>query len=234
MALEFSWWNVVPTLVGGAISLATTYLMFNKTQSTEREKREKENKKRLALSAFNGFRKLLEVSNGLENIKLHIDEGFEAAEKNGGLDLDPYIKILPFVGARGIYKDLVSEELFFLTKLKNSELISELDVIIRRARNNEVVIEKYSELRQDINSFLETRIGTDTSADGTLVSGTIATSDKVVLDLRGGLLNNVLGTLMEHLEADCVKARKICSEYLEAAQAEYQDDFPKIKLEWTR
>ena len=208
--------------------------MFEVSQRRDKAKREQENRKRAAMAAFNGFRKLLEVSNGMENIRLHINEGFDSADKMGASELEPFIKIMPFVGASGIYNDLIVDEIFFLTRTKSSDLISEIDLVVRRARNNEIVISKYSELRQEMNSLLEAHVGPEFSLNGTLASTTVDARAKMIIDLKGSVLNNVLGTLMDHLERDCDSSRSVCARYLEAAKTEYKDDFPKFQLEWAR
>jgi hypothetical protein len=60
-ATEFSWWNIVPTVVGAGISIITTVIMFGVSERNERKKRKADSILKLEAFAFSAQTKLSSI-----------------------------------------------------------------------------------------------------------------------------------------------------------------------------
>jgi hypothetical protein len=231
-SIEFSWMTIVPTIVGGAISAVSAVCMFLLAQRAERRKRAAEKRRDEAMRAFQGFWKLRGVANGLWNYERQISECYEDAERNGFGDSPPSSKAKPLVGALDNYDLLEVQEFMFLGRQKRTILMNDIDLIVRRARNVEAVVSKYNEQKASFENFIEDHAEEIEVIDGPIVATKFGGRLGVLAELREGSMNNLLGQLHEALDVDCKEARRVTEEYLDAARAEFGDDFPKFKFEW--
>jgi hypothetical protein len=230
---EFSWWNVIPTLVGGAISIATTAILFSANQRVERKKRAIESRKSEALRAFKGFWKLRNVANGLMNLELQIAQSYREADESGMEDALPFSKVKAFVGALEDYELLEIEEVVFLSRQKNIALLNDIELIVRRARTIEVVVIKYNDMKASFEEFIESHAEEIEVLDEPIVGSKLKGRLGVIAHLRECSGNNLLGQLQELLESDCKESKRVTEAYLEAAEKEFGEDFPKFKFVWT-
>lgn len=233
MATEFSWWSVVPTLVGGGISLATTFLMFGVAQSVDRSKRAKERKKEEAVTAFVGFWNLKALAEFLGNIDRELDEAFAQAGDEV-VHLEPSDIIKGFLSADEVFPEFSIKELMFLSRQKQTQMIADVDLLLKRARNVEATIKKYTALREGVEAMLEDRASKIVETDAGRSQATLSGRDAVVVNLRRGNLNQILGGLHVLLERDVPESKRLTETYLELARKEYGSDFPDFKLEWVK
>ena len=141
------WSAFTSTLVGAGVSIGTSIAVFGFTSWTDGKKAVAREKKTNAFLAFRGFQKLVHITNDLTNTQLHINNAFKDAHDNGLGDADPYIKLLPMVSAKVGLEPLSIEEMYFLVEGKLSHVISEIDLIYRRALNTEAVIEQFNKMK---------------------------------------------------------------------------------------
>ena len=229
---DFNWWNVIPTVAGGLISIATTVVMFNVGQISERRKKAIEKRKADAFSAFSGFHKLLAIANNPGNITIHIDEIFTDAQKKGAGDLELYQKFTPLVGASREYLSVSMNELYFLAEVKASKLMGDIDLIYHRARNIDATLNIINKLKIDFLKFAEERgKSIELPIDGQMAV-TMSSHDANLANMRADVLQRMLGDFMELLERDYPESKRVCEAFLATAQKHFGDDFPKVKLEW--
>ena len=122
--------------------------------------------------------------------------------------------------------------MYFLAEGKLSHLISEIDLIFRRALNTEAVIEQFNKMKIDYAAFLEAKTATIEPGEGTRVSFELVGNDGKFANIKGAAMNNLMGQMMEYLERDCEEAKRLSEAFLKAAQAHFGADFPSVKIEW--
>ena len=208
--------------------------MYNFAQKTERDKRAVERRKAAAMEVFSGYWKLRAIADGLLNLDRQIDEEYKQADAAGLNHLLPCEKVGPFVGANHDYQTLDAKELVFLFDQKKADLVGEIDLLTRRAKNIDAVLVQYNQLKASLGDFNERNSEEVVLHEGT--RATIQFSGKYgrFADLRRGVLNNLLGQLQHFLEGDLKEALRVADAYLEAAKLEYSSDFPEFKHEWSQ
>ncbi len=226
------WPAFISTIVGAGVSICTSIAVFGFTSWTDGKKAVAREKKTNAFLAFRGFKKLVQITNYLTNTQLHIVNAFKDAHDNGLGDADPYIKLLPMVSAKEGLEPLSTEEMYFLVEGKLSQVISEIDLIYRRALNIEAVLEQFNKMKSEFQTFMEGKASTIEHVEGTRVAFELIGNDGKFANLKGAAMNNLIGHMVEYLERDCVEAKRISQEFLEAAQAHFGADFPSVKIEW--
>jgi hypothetical protein len=229
-ASDFSWWSVVPTLVGGGISIATAILMFNLNQRTERSKREREKLKSDAMSAFVGLQKLMRTLESIENLARHIDRQFVEAREVGDDGGEPASIVKPIIGAPIVVEDLTAQEGVFLAK-KNGELISRIWEIQQRARNNDFIVAEYNRQRLAFDDYLAAKATKITIVDGTRISAECESGDIPQIEMRFGRLNQIVVPLVEALEEDRRTIPTVIDEYIAVAREVFGDSFPAKSVE---
>ncbi len=232
--LDFTWWNIVPTLVGGAISLVTAITMFSFAQSVERKKRQAEKKSEEATSAFVGFRKLVVVAEALGNLDRELDNAFSHAENIGLENSEPCDKVRGLVGLSNRLEPLVAKELLFLNKAKRSELINEIDLIVHRALNTEESIRRYGELRTEAQLFMEQHSEIVENPTDNVGSFQLSGKSGAIFKLKRQGLNDLLSQIQTHLKSDNESARKATDEYIVIARKYFGNDFPEFSFEWVK
>jgi hypothetical protein len=230
MAADFSWWNVVPTLVGGGISIATALLVFGLNQRSDRVKRDEERKKSDAMSAFVGLQKLMRTLESIENLARHIDRQFIEAIEVGDGNQEPASIVKPIIGASIIVEDLTAQESLFLAK-SNGDLISHIWEIQQRARNNDFIVQEYNKSRLEFDEFMTARATKITISEGTRISVEAAKEDAPHFEMRFGRLNQIVVPLIEALEEDRITIPRIIDQYIQIARETFGDRFPAKKVE---
>ena len=226
------WATFFSTILGAGVSIVTSLVVFGFTSWSETKKAEAIQKRKSAFLAFNGFQKLMQISNDLANNSLYIDNAFKDADEQGLGDLDPFQKLQPLVRARVPLEPLTIDEMYFLVESKNSEVLAEIDLIYRRALNVEAVIDQFNAMKTDFYSFIEAKDGSIEPGEGTLAKAKLAGADAKLSRLKGGAMNNLIGQLLEYLERDCVESKRVAEFFLTACQKHFGKDFPQVKLTW--
>jgi hypothetical protein len=230
MTGEFSWWSIVPTLVGGAISIATTVAVFRFNIRVDRTKREREQKKSAANRAFFGLMKLNRTLESIENLARHFDEQLAEAQSIGRGHLEPYDVYRALVGAPHPFDLVSAEEILFLTK-GHGEMIARIGEIQQRATNNEFIAREYASARRALDAFLLEHISTDSLVDGASLYLNVDSALKVKIDFQQGQLNQMIVPLIAALEEDRITVVTLIKEYIKLAKLEFGDDFPTKGLE---
>ena len=229
---EFSWWSVVPTMVGAAMSILTTLAMFSLAQWTDRKKKEADKRKEGAIIAFEGFLKLKAVSEELGNQKRQIDEAFDEAREKGDTLKSPSKFVRGFVSAASGLQSLDAKQLVFLVKIKKAELMVDAELIVRRAQNVEASIRKYTELRDELQQFLSSNA--EVISTGGDPRGQFGFSGKnaELAKIKVAALDELVLQIRAFLDKDAPESRRVADAYLSAARQHFGDDFPQFKLEW--
>lgn len=196
-----------------------------------RKAREDEAERLASEVAFIAFFKLLDGYNAAANLKLHIDEMFDAAHENGHGDMEPWGKVMQIVGADDVVESIRPSETSFLIHEKKADLLNEVHLIQRRIANILASAGKYNELRAELQSFLVANSAEAELGEGTVMSAHFEGTQKFHADFRMSQLNNLIGQIMELLDQDLPRSWKALSNFKDAASERYGDYFPKFNAE---
>lgn len=232
MANEFSWLSVVPTLVGGGISLVTALCMFGLAQRIERRRRAIEREQEGAANAFIGFWKIKSAAEMLLNLQREIRDAFAMAANKGLEGSEPCQIVRGRVGATIDIKFLEAKEMMFLSKEKRSELLAEVDLVIHRAKNLDATMRKYTELRESLQVFLETNSDKVGDASGSVSDFALSGKNAAVAKLKIKSLNEILEQVKEMLQKDTIAAKRATEEYLHVARTHFGASFPQFQFKW--
>ena len=219
-------------ILGGVISTFST-LVLNLGAEKRQEKRDLENElKSQAFAAHRGFIKLLQYANICSSIKRSIDAGFEEAAENGYHDLEPCQKIRTLIGSEEKIEPFLAEDLVFLFKTKNSDLLGDLLVYQSRILGHLQVVRSYNTMREELLAIVEEEIiVSDMGADGTKFAAELDRKKDMRVKVRTGALNNILGNFMDHLERDEENGKEYLAKYAESARDRFKDKFPELVFE---
>ncbi len=169
--------------------------------------------------------------NEIANLKRHIDQAFDSADKEGFDHLPPWAKVMAIDGHTHKDEALSSKETSFLIRAKVSELLNRVHLIQRRGWNMLATSEKYNELRMQMDTFLKEN-AEDTEIDGgTIIQGILEGWKAQIAKLEEVKLNSLLGKMMEFLEADEKEAFNAASEFKEIATKHFATDFPEFAFQ---
>ncbi|MEJ6708862.1 MAG: hypothetical protein QNK92_08695 [Amylibacter sp.] len=169
--------------------------------------------------------------NEIANLKRHIDQAFDSADKEGFDHLPPWAKVMAIDGHTHKDEALSSKETSFLIRAKVSELLNRVHLIQRRGWNMLATSEKYNELRMQMDTFLKEN-AEDTEIDGgTIIQGILEGWKAQIAKLEEVKLNSLLGKMMEFLEADDKEAFNAASEFKEIATKHFATDFPEFAFQ---
>lgn len=232
MGDEFKWLSVVPTLVGGGISLVTSLSMFGLAQYIERRKRANEREREGGAAAFMGFWKLKTTAEMLVNLQREIGDAFSKASEKGLSGAEPCQIVRGMVGAPALIEFLEAKELMFLSKEKRSDLIAEADLVVHRARNIDASMRKYTELRESLQVFLEINSDRVGASVGAVSDFALSGKNAAIAKLKIDSLNEMLEQIGGMLKNDAVAAKKVALEYLGVAKKHFGTGFPSFQFDW--
>ena len=226
------WPAFISTIIGAGVSILTSLAVFGFTSWLEARRKKAEEKKRSAFLAFSGFQKLVRFVNEVKNIDLYIDKAFKDAVEVGLEEAEPFQKIQQLLGAKVAIEPVKIEEMFFLIDLKLSHVMAEIDIMYRRVLNTEAVVAQFNSMKLEFSNFVEVKMQRIQPGEGTRVAFDLIGNDAKLAQLKGGAMNNLIGQLLEHLERDCIEAKRLAEVFLNAAQTYFDVDFPKVKITW--
>jgi hypothetical protein len=231
----FSWAEDVllpfgAVLFGGLLSLAGTWLALRRGHAFD-QRRDQSNARRVeAENALAGFHKLMNAHNEIANIKRHIDEAFDDASEAGFGDFRPWAKVKVVIGDDFRDEVLAPGETSFLLRMAKADLLNRAHLIQRRAWNHQATSQKYNEMRNDMDEFLRQNVDEPEVGDGTTVGGFVSGRMAKVAELEEGRLDNFLGQMMHHLEADEEESFQVAKSFKEAASEYFGDLFPTFNF----
>jgi len=227
------WGVLVPTLVGGAISLVTSIVMFGAAQAFDRRQSKSEHRIAEIRSSYVGLQKLMKTANTVLSLKRDIDAEFESAKLDGDISkMEASAIVKPIIGARGHIEQLSADECPFLAGEKGAKLLSDIWVIERRAISNEVTIEKYNELKFDFIAFTEKSASELKGLASSKLELEFSEANASIAKMRIGAMNSVIGFLIAHLEKDAWQIKTVVERYVEQAVEKFGSDFPMQSIEW--
>jgi hypothetical protein len=229
---EFSWLNVVPTLVGGAISIVTTFAVLTINQRLDRQKKARESNAKNAFHAYAGLQKFLKTAQAIISLDNHLTREFKEAQTDRIENDDPGNLVRPILHSPIPIIDLSVEEIFFLAKSGHANLILEMDELQQRARNNYAIVAMFNEAKAEYSRFLETKTHAIAGISSTSASYGLEGDDALTAIQKVANLNTLLGALIPALDEDIPRVKRVVASFVELAVKEFGADFPKTKVEW--
>lgn len=226
----FDWIPFASAALGGAASITASVVAF-KLSNASNEKAKKDEEKRLsAMAAMSGYFKILHCVNTFSNVKLHIDDSYRQAHESGFKGHEPYQYVAPSVGRFFVPEKLKSEEFSFLLLNNEVDVINNIDIIVSRAFNTLELLDKYSELRLEMMSWVNEIPELERVIDGANATDIIPTKYKSRFEAREIQLNLLLWGIIEDLDGDRDLSIKTIEGFVDSAHKTYSPYFPKITM----
>lgn|GEM_PF-6280270 len=223
--------TILPTLVGGAITLLAALLSFWLANRAERSKREEEAQRLSAAEAMSGLFKLVQWTNLLHNIKRHIDEFYKQAAEEGHQPAEPALTIGPSAGIFVEPSLLEAREYTFLAQTRSSNLIAKLKLLEERSINSHHLIKLYSKYHLELQAWMEEIPDFHVELDGPIATNLFPPAYRSSYEIRLAQLNRIIGGLVEHLDEDIQNAEDLVKEFANIAHEHFGSQFPRFSLE---
>lgn len=198
----FSWYSIVPTLVGAGASIATTAVMFSINRSIDQKQKEKSRQLQDNAKAFSCAVKLMQIRAWHRVIKRAVDECFDETEVGAAADMDPGLKVVPLVGPTHLIEAFTSEELAIVLQSSGQTLVLEL---LNMRSNYEVafeVVKEFNKIRSDFSSYASAQARSGSFLDGQHQQLDFDPKEQHKLEARIGLLNQILSEIISSGETD--------------------------------
>jgi len=218
-------------ILGGTISMATSWVLARQVNKHALKMREVEKLESGAFLAQRGFVKLLQFGNSVYSLKGTIDEQFDCASEEGDEDLLPVQKVQEINGMDTEFEVFFTEELAFLLHGEDAELLGDLLIFEKRIISSNQAIAHYNDKRAELTDMLEKGAIAVRGTAGTTLSSELEGREALLVDVRVGALQGLLGIIMERLEREVKQSRSLMNRFNVAAKREYGDLYPNLKFE---
>ena len=225
------WIAFSSALLGGAFTLAGSFFSIKEQFRREEKRTGIERKRNHAERAFAVFSNLIAAYNELANIKGHIDRMFAEANDAGHADMEPCSIVRPIVGAEKVINEIVANDLAFLFQMQKAELFNDVILSHARSKNLFAAIAKYNHMRSEVTSFMIEGAEGGKTIDGVVATRNLQGERANEAELKIGQLNNLLGQILEMLDADVKETWRVASSFNEAAKIYFGQYYPKFELE---
>lgn len=173
MAVNLDWSEIASTTIGGITTIIAAYLTFWWANRADHQRQIDAERKASAASAMSGYFKLSQWADIIGNIKLHLDESFEAA-REGGIDGgEPFAFVGPTSGLLIEPERLKSDEFSFLLNVDSFDLIGKVILIEQRSANYNHLLNEYSNLHVGLQDWLDSLPGFKRTMDGPIAADEI-------------------------------------------------------------
>ena len=218
-------------LLGGVISLSTSWLLAYQSNRASRLNSIAEKKDQKVFFAHQGFIKILQFANSAYSVKKAIDGQFDEANEAGHIYLEPVMKVQEILATEADFEAFQAEELVFLLHSKDANLVGDLIVFEKRVLAQRHVVRSYNEKRAELGKYIEAGLTGVSSETGTLVTSDLSGRDAILVRAKSNALNNLLGNFMQTLERDVSDGKELLERYKTAARTEFGNLFANLKLE---
>jgi len=225
------WVAIGSAVLGGTVSMATSWLLTMQANRHALKVRRVDRAERGAFLAQQALVKLLQLGNSAISLKGTIDDQFDEAAESGHEDLLPVQKVQKIEGLETDFENFLTEELAFLLHSHDADLLGELLVFEKRVISDNHAVATYNRMRTELTDRLEEGAVAVDHAKGTVLSSELKGREAILVDVRVGALQGLLGTIMERLSREVVDSRKLLGRLNAAAKQEYGDLFPSLKFE---
>lgn len=228
------WATLVPTLLGGFITLIVALITFWLTARAERKRRDAERNRDAAVDALSGYHKLSAWVDLFGNINNLISDCFKDAHSDGFNASEPFQVVPPFAGRFLEPPALKINEFRFLLTKKYSECVNEIVELEKHGINITKLLDEYSRLRLELESWIDSLPNVERELSGPLAETAIPAEHKAKFEMRVGQLNRILVGLVEQLETDVPRSKKCLIDFVSAANDLFGSDFPKLDIDFIK
>jgi hypothetical protein len=179
----FTWWNIVPTLIGGTLSAGagalTSYLLARRA-SREVLRRDQDVRDQDRRSAtMRGSIKLQIMTNGTETLHRAIDQMVKAADADGRANEALHVKVFPLAGHTVAPVKFDADEISVFLAAKDDDFVNALLLQGERYTTLQVACEQYSTRRVAWTDLMVSYL-----ANSTANGGEMTKEQKGALSLR--------------------------------------------------
>jgi|GEM_PF-2565573 len=227
---ESIWVPLVATVVGGALALVGSIWATRATLRAQERTRKHDREQAAADRAYVVIWKMLDAYNAAEDLQRHINEAYDNADRSGRHDIEPWAKVVPLVGNDFAPKDIDPSETSFLIDVKQAALMNEVHLVQRRLASILVSSREYGRRRGEMHEFLMAKIEGKGIVDGSSFAAEVSSDIKFEIETREGILNNLLGQIMQRLHEDLPHTWDVIGQFQKAAQERFGNKFPSFEM----
>ncbi len=213
------------------IAAVTSWLSTHQANRFALQQKKNDAAENGAFLAHKAFVKLLQLGNSVFSIEGTIDNQFNNASAEGNEALLPVQKVQEITGLETVFETFETEEIAFLLHGSDAELLGDLLVFEKRVISINEALREYNQRRSELTDILETGIVKADGGSGTVMSAELQGKDAVLVNLRVGALNGMIGTLIERIDRETQDAGVLLDRFSVAAKMEFGDLFPSLRLE---
>lgn len=222
--------SVFSTVVGGAITLLATVLTWHLSNKSAHRKQQEEQRKAEASQALSGYFKLQAWTNLIQNIGRLVDNAFDQSNEAGLQSTEAYAYVPAGVGKFLEPERLTASEYSFLLDKDSYELLEHVLLVEARAISLHAILDKYSELRLELEHWLEKVQGVKRGLTDRVAVDMIPLEHATNFELRAAKLNLLIWEIIEKSSEDGRFAFVTTKRYLNVAHRRLQPEFPKIEI----
>ncbi|WP_417724628.1 hypothetical protein [Salipiger sp.] len=217
-------------ILGGAISIVSSFIARSQSNRFALKQKAIDRSEIRASLAQGAFVKILQYANYMHSMKGTIDDQFDEADAEGHGALLPVQKIQEIGSLRANFERFRTEEITFLLRGSDAELLGDLLIFERRAESMESAVSLYNERRAELTARLEAGSVSANTDGAAVLTSVLEGREAILADVRIGALQRLLGTIMERLDRDVVFGRRLLARFQEAARKEFGDLFPNLQF----
>ncbi|MCP5088170.1 MAG: hypothetical protein GY952_15365 [Rhodobacteraceae bacterium] len=225
------WIAVGSALLGGSVSLLTSWVMSRQANVHSEKMRNAEVREGAASRAQEAFVNLLQLTNAAYSLKEVIDGQFSAADEEGLAHLLPVQKVQEIIAVGADLEPFLSRDITFLLHSDDAELLGDLLVYEKRVHSLQHAIGTYNEKRADLTARFEQGALKIGSESDTLLSSELEGKDALLADVRVSVLQGLLGQIMERLEREVNEGHRLLGRFQNTARNEFKELYPNLKFE---
>jgi hypothetical protein len=222
------WSGFLGALFGGFLSLASAWLTVGRTFRKQRDLANDQQRQEAAKKAFVAFMKLKEFNEAAANLDRQIKELFDQSPDP---EMEPFAKVTEMVGDRSPLDAITPDEISFLVDAKKAELMDSIFLIQKRIMNVLSAAHLYNDLRRELFSFVLQNSDEFREGEGMLLENALTGRPGQIARLKANQLNNLIGQIMEMLEADVGTSWEALNSLKDAAEEHFERIYPRLSLE---
>ena len=207
-----------------------TVLAWHLNNKSERKKQDEQQRKSEASQALSGYFNLQAWTNLILNIGRLVDNAFNESHNGGLRATDAYAYVPAGVGKFIEPERLTASEYLFLLDKESHELLEHVLLVEARAISLHAILDKYSELRFEMEQWLENAQGVARKLTDRLATDMIPVQYAANFEIRAAKLNLLLWEIIEKSLEDGNFAYETTRRYLDVAHRRLSPEFPKIEI----
>lgn len=217
-------------LLGGLITLATTWFVTRQSHRHAERMRDLDFKEASAMLAQEGFVKLLQLANAAFSIQGAVVSQLSSSDINEE-ELLAVQKVQEIIAVGADLESLRSKEIAFLLHSNDAELLGDMLVFEKRVYSLQSAMSAYNSKRAEIAKIMESGAVARSGSTGTVITSELVGKDALLLNVKMSALDQMLKEMIDRMDREVKSGRLLLVRYQTAAGEAFGDKYPKLKFE---